>query len=240
MLRNDSSHDYHVSYVTEKTFLKQAKLLHAEVYLQRNFITADQLDRNGHLSVDHDPYQNHADYFVVSHAVDGELTVVATARQIKVNGEAGHASFPTISKLKLYAQNKAMIERVDPADCVEISALAKKRGHSSFATLMLYRQMWHHSLREHHVLWLMACDEAVFTQLKDLFGDALTQIGPKAFYMGSWVVPAALEVNSTLRAISTTRSGLNPVKRALKRDLVNFFSRGLPGSDLTAAPTGHE
>ncbi len=232
-LREGTDTRYQVSFVTEEYLLRVAQRLHAKVYLERKFIEEHHLTEDGRISIDSDPYQEHADYFIVNHIADGNSEVVATARQITVHSQKGHMSFPTIEKLPLYPKDLAAIKSLDPLNCVEISGLAKHRGHSSYAALLLYRAMWQHSVRSGHQLWLMACDAQVYSQLKFMFGDALTQIGEPTVYMGSEVIPAALEVHQSLGAIMKAARGINPLRRTMKLELVKFFVRGLNPDLLT-------
>ena len=227
LLREDGDTHYHVSYVNEKTYLATAQRLHASVYLAEKYIETHHVNNDGRMTRRADPYQDHSEYFVVSYVTDGVPEVIATARQINAKKTKGHDSFPTIEKLNLYPKMRHAIEKLDPHKCVEISGLAKKRGHTSYATLLLYRQMWQHSVRSEHIMWLMACDSKVYKRLKFLFGDALTEIGEPSVYMGSEVVPAALEVHKSLDALLSSARTLNPVKRSMKREMIKFFVRGL-------------
>lgn len=227
LLREDNDTRYHVSYVSEESFLIVAQKLHASVYLEEKYIEAHHVGSDGRMSERADPYQKHADYFVVSHTEGGHSEVIATARQIRAKSTAGHESFPTVRQLDLYPKMRAVIGKIDPSRCVEISGLAKKRGHSSYAALLLYRQMWQHSVRSNHLLWIMACDSRVYAQLQFLFGDALTQIGEPSVYMGSEVIPATLEVHQSLDALLSAARVLNPVRRSMKLEMVRFFVRGM-------------
>jgi hypothetical protein len=220
----DSSHKVYL--VETDPHLKQAQYLHAAIYIERGYITEDELgpDRRMHLRAD--PYQAHAQYFVVTNESQNGA-VVATARQINAVEARGHASFPTVEKLKLYQSIRDAIEKVDPAHCVEISALAKAHGASSSAVLMLYRTMWQYSLTQGHRLWLMSVDSAAYARLKFLFGDALVRIGDNTIYMGSEVVPAMLEVERSLAPLKREGRSWHPVKRMMRREMVKFLLVGL-------------
>ena len=232
-LREDGDTQYQVSFVTEEYLLKAAQRLHAKVYLERKYIEELHLTVDRRINLAEDPYQEHADYFIVNHIHNGKSEVVATARQIKVRAQKGHMSFPTIEKFKLDPKMSKAIHDLDPVTCVEISGLAKQHGHSSYAALLLYRAMWQYSVRSGHQLWLMACDAMVYKQLKFMFGDALTQIGKPTMYMGSEVVPAALEVHQSLGELLKATRGINFVKRSMKLELIKFFVRGLSPELLT-------
>ncbi len=221
---------YQVDQVNEPEFIQAAQRLHAQVYLDCGYVDKTMLTPDGRLSLEHDPYQLHADCFVVTQRHDYRRQLIATARQIRVSEDLAlsHHSFPTFSRLKLYIKERERITKANPSDCVEISALAKLRTTNSVAVLLLYRTMWHHSLRVRHQLWLMACDAKLYGRLKLLFGDTLVQAGPETYYMGSKVVPAILEVPGSLELLrgEVHKSGI--MRRGLKRRIVNFFLSGAP------------
>ena len=219
--------NFAVGRTTLKSRIHEARSLHANVYLKRGYILESDLDTKRHINVLKDPYYKHSSYFVVSE-YGNENRVVATARQIRATEEQGHNSFPIIKEIELYPEMKATILALDPKKCVEISGLAKKSGESSSAVMALYRSMWHHSLRNRHHLWLIACDVKVFERLKYLFGDAFVRIGDNAFYMGSEIVPAMLEVNKSVDTLMEDSKTINPMKRRMKRELMKFFMSGLP------------
>jgi len=201
-----------------------AKKLHAETYLRRGYIEPKHIDKTGVINRKYDPHQDHSTYFVVRNREE----VVATARQIRVNGDAGHASFPTMAKINIYKTVKAALEGINPIFVVEISGLAKSQGTQPMAVLMLYRTMWQYSLRHEHRIWLASIDEGAYSRLKFLFGDALVRIGNSTFYMGSIVIPVMLEVDRSIYPLLRGSKTLNPAKRLLKRQLVKFFLDGLP------------
>jgi len=205
----------------------EAKRLHAKIYLHRGYVAPGDVGPDAILNKQADPYQEHSEYFVVRNHGALEQPVVAAARQIVAHPERGHDSFPTLKELKLYPEMRQSILALDPAKCVEISGLAKDHGVDSSAAMILYRALWHHSLRQGHHVWLMACDAHVYSNLEFLFGDALTRIGDNTFYMGSEVVPAMLEVHRSIDPLMQDTKSLNPFKRSMKRSLVGFFMQGL-------------
>jgi hypothetical protein len=224
----NARHSFRAGHTANVHRIGQARSLHARVYLKRGYINFIDLDGNGRLHIIADPYQDHSHYFTVNDHSHSSKPVVATARQIHVKEGRSHDSFPTIKEMELYPDMKQAILAIDPSKCVEISGLAKSSGVSSSAVLMLYRSMWHYSLKRKHHLWLMACDVKAFERLSYLFGDALVRIGDNADYMGSEVVPAMLEVSRSVDALMAESKTVNPLKRRMKRELVKFFMDGLP------------
>lgn len=223
----NANHSFHSGHTINNQRINDAKSLHASVYLKKGYIKHLDLDENGRLHKEADSYQEHSHYFTVNDHSNSSKPVVATARQIHRKEGLNHDSFPTIKNMELYPDMKQAILALDPSKCVEISGLAKIKGVSSSAVLMLYRSMWHYSLRRKHHLWLMACDVNAFERLQYLFGDALVRIGDNSFYMGSEVVPAMLEVHRSVDSLMAESKSLNPFKRRMKRELVKFFMAGL-------------
>lgn len=217
-----------VTQASERDMIDAAQRLHAKIYLRRKYVTPDDISEDGRLNETADPYTNQSKYFVLTNQLNKHPRVLATARQIHNVAGKGHDSFPTVKQLKLYPEMEQAIRAIDPSKCVEISALAKDHGVDPRGTMMLYRTMWHHSLRNGHRIWLMACDAKVFDHLKSLFGESFTRIGDNTYYMGSEVVPAMLEVHKSIGTLIQQSKSLNPFKRRLKLMLINFFTDGLP------------
>lgn len=195
----ETSHMYKVYRLSldDTEDLLAAKMLHAGVYLSRGFI--DETDiRDGIIHEQSDPHQLHAEYFVVKRK--GE--VVALARQIVYKGDGDHDdSFPLLSNAIIHERSRRRLASVAPIEVVEISALAKKRGESSVAPLILYRALWRHSLRSKHRIWIMACDVRLYERLKLLFGPALTVIGKRTHYKGGDIIPVSLDIADSVNYV---------------------------------------
>ncbi len=203
--------------------LIDAKKLHVDVYLSRDFIShTDVLD--GVMHLDADPHQEHSDYFVVQREGD----VVGLARQIVYKGRGKHhESFPVLEKAHIHKRSINRILNHHPTEIVEISALVKKSGESTVVPLLLYRALWFHSWDAKHRLWVMACDVRLYQRLKMLFGPALTVIGRRTPYQGGDVIPVALDVtrgkNYMHKLASAKRRDVLDIRRRAAR-----FMAGLP------------
>lgn len=219
----ETSHIYRVTRIgnIESSDLQEAKHLHASVYLSRGFI--DETDIEG--SIIHpqsDPHQHHADYFVVKR----KERVIAVARQILYKGEGQHhESFPVLEKAIIYNRSRMRILNYHPQEIVEISALVKKSGESSIAPLVLYRELWKHSLRSNHRIWVMACDVRLYERLKLLFGPTLTKIGQRTPYKGADVIPVALDIQHSVKYVQKiTQARTNPFN--IRRQAAEFMLKG--------------
>lgn len=230
LLRNHSGDQFQVIKTSDPTHIQQAKKLHASIYLQRGFVTADEL-RGGKLRHRVDPHQAHSIYFVVLDTKTGE--VVANARQIRATRKLGHLSFPMVSQASINNRAQRAIDAHAASDCVEISGLVKKRGVSSIVPLLLYRALWHESLRAEHTLWLMACDVRLYERLHLLYGPALKKVGKTASYKGGLIVPAILEINHSLAAIESSLSKTAWFHKALRIRAVKFLIHGVPTRHLS-------
>ncbi len=212
----------------EHEFLDEAKRLHASVYLYRNFVSPEDIDEDGRLHHQADPHQKHAHYFIAVERKDPRKTVVATARQIEVEDEKGMNSFPILEKSKVYKRAAVEISAQDPKACIEVSGLAKRSGTGTEALLLLYRQMWHRSLRDGQTMWLMACDVRLYDRLKLLFDGAITRIGPRSHYQGGDVIPAMLRPYEGLSALITATESSRFKTRAFRRGILRFLYEGYP------------
>lgn len=238
LLTTNATDGHTVAFAKDDELRLQAQLLHATVYRQRGYIRENELAPDGRISHEVDPYHRHSLYFIVLRRDEhGHEKVVATARQINALSEKGHASFPTIEHLDLYPKALTALHKLDPEGCVEISALAKQRGASTIAPLMLYRLMWQYSIKKGHHTWVLACDTNVYKRLKLLFGETFDQIGDETFYLGSDVVPAKIQIDKSIDAIFSGLRSRNPAKRAVQRYLVPFMLDGLPPEYFNAEHT---
>lgn len=222
--------DLRVTKVTSEDYLLAAKRLHAEVYLYRNFIT-DKDIRDGIIVPRVDPYQPHSQYFVVLNK--NNTHVIATARQIQAKKAKSHNSFAMVTHTKLYDRAKKTILSYPAVDCVEISGLAKHRGVSKLAPLLLYRAMLHHSIEHEHRLWLLACDVKLFIRLKLLFGPAIQKAGPTTFYLGSNVVPVILRLETCIQEMHKALEKGNIFERMLRYRVARFILKGIPEDKIS-------
>lgn len=229
--RKDEHSNFKVVEVEGDDYLVAAKKLHAKVYLDRGFIhERDIVD--GMLSHTADPHQMHSKYFVV---IDTKTSrMVATARQIELRQGRGHNSFAMVKKANLYKRGQRLIRKHNPANSIEISGLAKERGVSKIAPLLLYRAMWHRSLRDGHTLWLLACDVRLFVRLKLLFGKSISKVGRVTPYYGGDVVPAVLRVQHSIRDVKKSLEETPVLERPLRHRITRFMLNGVPMESLNA------
>lgn len=227
--RRDEQTGLKVIKVEDESYLIAAKKLHAQVYLYRNFITEKDI-KNGFIHPKIDPYHTHSEYFIVT--TKSKPRLVATARQIKARRQKGHESFAMMRHTQLYPRVQQLITQYAPEDCVEISGLAKHRGVSKLAPLLLYRAMLNHSLENKHKLWLLACDTKLYIRLKLLFGPAIQKAGPQKFYLGSNVVPAVLKIETAIGSMQKALEVGNIFERFLRRRVANFILKDVPLNKL--------
>lgn len=191
-----------------------AKKLHAAVYLAIGFV--DQSDiREDIIHDGSDPHQHHSQYFVVKRG----NAVVAVARQITYKGSGPyHESFPILDKALLHERSRRHILAIHPQEITEISALVKKSGESPLVPILLYRELWRHSLRYKHRVWIMACDPRLYERLKLLFGPALVRIGQTTPYKGGDIIPVTITIAKGIKYLQTA-------KKARRRDFFNIHTR---------------
>lgn len=218
----EANHVYKVSRLTDddKQDLRDAKRLHAEVYIAKGFVTKSDI-KDDVIHEFSDPHQLHAEYFVVKKKQE----IIAVARQIVYKGTGSHhESFPVLDKAIIYSRSRTRLLAYHPTEIVEISALVKKSGESSVAPLILYRALWRYSLRSEHRVWVMACDVRLYERLKLLFGPTLTKIGQRTPYKGADVVPVAIDIAHSVkyvqRIVNSPRRGFLDLKRRAAKFMI--------------------
>lgn len=205
--------------------LSEAKRLHATVYLRRGFVETQDIAPEGHLSPDADPYQAHATYFVVVRKDDPNIPPLALARQINALPSLGLSSFPVLSQARIRREACTLLQSCNPAEIVEISALAKRHRVGPFASLLLYRAMLYHSMHgRRHRYWIMALDVDVFRSLRYSFGDALRVIGEVTAYPGGDVVPLLLDVARAFSSLAEEIRNSTYLQKYYRHQLLQFFA----------------
>lgn len=236
---DDEPQDFRVRQAATPALLMKAKRLHTKVYLEKGYVFPHHLE-GGIIGVTEDPYQEHSHYFVTERrAANGRWKVVASARLIHMNESLGHKSFQTLIHQNIHLEHSQTLQAHDPKLIFEVSSLVKQTGESTVAVLMLYRSMWQFSLVNGYKFWLMSVDTKLFERLRFMFSETLTPIGDKSHFKGHDVIPALLDVPSSLATLRKQAITLNPAKRAMRFAIVKFFLRGLPEGepsdwDLTA------
>ncbi len=209
---------FKVQQVSDGQLLQQAKQLHAEVYLRRGFVSESDI-RDGILHSEADPHQHHATYFVVTEKATGEA--VFMARQLHHRPDLTLPIFRHLELSKDYGD-------VAHQEIVEISAFAKRHKTDSRAAYLLFYEMLRHSSQQGHHYWLLACDVNVYKRLKVLFGPVLRQVGPKAFYMGSMVVPAEINLHRAPHMLRRGHLLSLPPLRGVRKFLHSSFATVAP------------
>jgi hypothetical protein len=208
--------------------LSAAQELHARTYRALGYATDADLTGDGlRIGPDKDPHQAHAQYFSVEGLRDDARRTVAACRVIHADPGLGLQSFPTYATQELYPKYRRLIEGLDPAACGEISALVREPGVSGKAALMLYRAVWHYSLRQRYELLLVGCDTRLYPRCKMIFGASWSRIGPDGELWDSPVVPVMIDIPNSLDE-ALKLSQVNPVRRRIKMKALQFFLRGLP------------
>jgi hypothetical protein len=236
--------------VSEPDALSAAKELHARTYRRLNLAPADAFTSDGrNIGLAYDPYQTHAQYFIVQDFSDRDFSdqgfsdqdlsdqdahdspprTVATVRVIFADPGSGLDSFPMFRKGRpLYPRYRKLLEAADPAACGEISGLVREPGTSGKAALMLYRAVWHHALSQGYECLLVLCKVRLYPRCKMIFGKSWIRVGPSYVREGNvHEIPVMINVRTSLDE-ALTLSRVNPLKRHIKLKALRFFLRGLP------------
>ena len=232
LLSTGTDDTYHVAVADTVDTDQAARRLHARIYQERGYVTADGIDHLGVMNAQGDPYGHLARYFGAWINSTGSKDLVATGRLIEATSKDDHYVFQFMKELELDRSIRQAIGKISPTRCAEVSGLAKRRGESTTAILMLYRAMWQYSVRQHHSLWLMAVDQKLYSRLQQLFGDALVTAGEPTEFKGHVVVPATLDVSASIDLLQRSSRRGTPFQRLLRRRLAAFMLHGLSEDDL--------
>ncbi len=227
----------------------KAQRVHAEGYLDMDFVVPAALDDDGRLPGDIDKARGeNVDYYLASAwALDSDGVLVtqgATMRKVNIpkNGTIDDLPAYRLCKDSLYGAYRELLESTpNPHKHIkEIAALAKSANASPVAIFELLRDAYHEALGKEEV-WFFNIVSTTYQSLVDNFGDnALKQIGEPISFddprINSEVtlVPAMVVIELFIdeireSAICTT----DPHERKrLMRSFV-FFSEGLSDDQLS-------
>lgn len=188
----------YIGVITDADDIFQARFLTAERYLGEGYITEDDLDENGLMSEDVDPYVASSTY-LGSFDEDGHIK--ATLRQIS---QDDIAELPTVKEFGL--QENELLSSFDPRDVVEISGVSKVNGggliEQSKKIIEVYGAAMRHSVESGHKAWVMGTDSRLTKRLGVLFGsENFTRLGEQKEYLGSATDPILLDINDAIKTI---------------------------------------
>lgn len=179
---------------SDPVLIHEARLLVAQRYLHLNFVSADQIDRDGTLTQEADPYASHSTYYVVLDRASNQM--VATSRRIHYDPARGEASFPVWEhKAELNPNYVSQVEQIGLDKCVEISALVRNPAFKPDRriTMELYRQMFQDVWRAGDAgekIFLMACKPSLYKTFRKIFDGSIERMGEDLNYPGEIAVPA--------------------------------------------------
>lgn len=193
---SDSKYDCFVT--KDPVVIQEARRLVADRYLQLGFIQATDIDENGVMTAEADPYAKDATYYVLT---DPEThNIVATSRTIHYSAEKGDKSFPLWDhKDELDPESVKRIEEIGLERLVEIASLVRNPAYKPDRqiTMQLYRKMIQDFWAEGPDkvgAFFMACKPSLFRNFKIMFDGSVGQIGPQLDYPGEPVIPAMFEM----------------------------------------------
>jgi hypothetical protein len=202
------------------TIKKQAQELHTKVYLEKGYITADEIDDDG---IFNDEYADRSVYLFAENSFRD-----STCRYIKADKKDGIMSLPTTKNFSVdpdILRDAAGVDRLSnirPRDVIEVSALASvqhgdinqgKRGELD-ATRLLYARVLRDSLDQGHKLWVLNTHENLVRHLEILLGkEQIHRLGDTKDYMGSPTVPVAINPQEVVRTALEDETPMGDMKR---------------------------
>jgi hypothetical protein len=225
-----------------------AQMLHTQVYLDKGYIDAADIDARGIFS---DKYSSRSTYLLSENEYRR-----SACRYISADKKDGILSLPTAEHFSIdpaVIQQVAGINRLSDLkhrEVIEVSGLAslqmdpaiKKSGRREEldATRLLYASIIRHSLDEGHKVWLLNIDEKLLRSLEILIGnEQVHRLGKAHEYMGPSTVPVAINPQEVVRAAFADESDFGDMKRQyLLESLPGVRSKHLP-KDIKELLTEH-
>lgn len=186
-----------ISRVETASEVREARELHARVYLERRYVKADEVDR-GVLATRVDPWAESATYFLARSPTG---RAVAVGRQIYSDDPA---ALPALRLPGLDDGVVSQVQRQGGSRVVEISALAVRATAPRDTAIQLYSHMWLHSIECEHTAWIMAIHPALARSIVGLLGPVIVPMGPPQWFMGSDVIPAVIWTDQAAQIIHCT------------------------------------
>jgi hypothetical protein len=231
------SNDMECFSTDDPELILKARRLMADVYLKRDFITHSDINDDGVLTEESDPYGSHSTYYVV--VPKNQKTVLATIRLIQYDPEKGEGSFPVLKYKKNFdPRGLEGLASVGPENLVEVSALAREKHltASGTAALMLYKRIFIDACYDDEngkKSLIMACNPMLYKNFRLLFGDSFTRLGPDLPYPGQPASPAILRTkDGTVGIARASRDKKNPY-RGVQEGVVRYFGAGAKANLLS-------
>lgn len=222
-----------------------AAQIHAGVYSRSDnkYVGDDQIDSEGVIAPDHDPYAEGSTYFLREGHLEngGEVNVVARQIHSRKKRDGGLAALPTLDEFQCDPRvlteliGVPDLSSVDPRKVVEISALASDaEGEGDhWEVVRLYSEMIRHSLESGHEAWVMSTDERLTPVLDLMLLGQLKVLGESKEYMGSVSDPRCLSPVDVVDAYLDYQSDqpnefFDKTREILLSSLENLDARQLP------------
>jgi hypothetical protein len=221
------------------TVKRNAQLLHTKVYLEKGYITPEEIDEDG---IFNDEYSNRSTYLFAENSLRD-----STCRYISATKKDGIMSLPTAKYFSVDAdaiRDASGVKRLSnlkSREVIEVSALASvqhgdigqgRRGELD-ATRLLYARVLRDSLDQGHKLWLLNTHEALVRHLELLLGkEQIHRLGEVMEYMGSPTVPVAINPQDVVRTALADESDFGDMKRQYLQETLSGVSDRYLSKDL--------
>lgn len=214
-----------------ETIKQQSQELQTTVYLDKGYITADEIDDDG---VYRDAYVDRSVYFFAENSLRD-----STCRYIKADKKDGIMSLPTAKRFSidhdvvLAASGVDRLSSLQPKHVIEVSALASmQRGDINIGrrgkldtTRLMYARILRDSLDQGHKLWLLNTHEALVRHLEIMLGkEQIYRLGETKEYMGSPTVPVAINPQDVVRTALIDETPTGEMKRQYLKEMLRGVS----------------
>lgn len=200
----------------DKDLAERVRKLQAEVYLAHGNIHKDQINEYGFLDSKTDPYFANSVYF----AAERDVQLLAGGRLILAKN--GYQSLQIAKEIEYLSLPTDVKEALDRHACCEMSGMVKKKYASKVLPLLIVREMLLYAQAHDITHILMSIAHQPYEKYKQLFGDALKDIGEpyRIPHGNNMVYPCSVHIEQSQSHLRETLPSSGYVEKMIKKIVV--------------------
>jgi len=228
--------------------MQQAQELSTRTYLDKQYISADDLDDDG---IYRDENTSRSVYFFAENSIRDSTCRYITADKTGIMSLPTAQNFAIDSEIVRKAAGVARISNLKSSEVIEVSALASaqhveavsrsKSRDELDATRLLYARVLRDSLDQGHKVWLLNTHEKLVRHLEIMLGkEQIHRLGETKEYMGSPTVPAAINPQEVVKSALRDETETGAMKREYLKETLKGVSDRYLDKEMLALLDVHD